>query len=82
MSCALVDFQGVFENLDEALSYDAATRDFAAQDRENLFEEFKEQLERVFDIFDGVPRKTAREMIIGPSWRADLPISLGLPLAG
>ncbi|WP_251962960.1 type I restriction endonuclease subunit R [Salinibacter ruber] len=59
----IVDFQGVFENLDDALSYDAETRDFAAQDKDRLFEDFEEQLEKMWSLFEGVPRTDRQEAV-------------------
>jgi len=59
----IVDFQGVFENLDDALSYDAETRDYAAQDKDRLFEEFEEQLGKMWGLFEGVPKIDRQEAV-------------------
>ncbi|WP_434521778.1 type I restriction endonuclease subunit R [Halorubrum sp. AS12] len=57
----IVDFQGVFENIDDALDYDAETREYAARDEEELFEDLVNQLEAVMDIFDGIPKDDSQE---------------------
>jgi type I restriction enzyme R subunit len=59
----IVDFQGVFENLDDALSYDAETRDYAAQDKDRLFEEFEDQLGEMWALFAGVPKTDSQEAV-------------------
>ncbi|MFC7325494.1 type I restriction endonuclease subunit R [Halorubrum rutilum] len=57
----IVDFQGVFENIDEALDYDAETKAYAARDEEELFDDLVDQLETVMDIFDGIPKDDSQE---------------------
>ena len=57
----IVDFQGVFENIDEALDYDAETKAYAARDKEDLFEDLVTQLEAVMGIFDGIPKDDSQE---------------------
>ncbi|MGQ3327656.1 type I restriction endonuclease subunit R [Halorubrum sp. FL23] len=57
----IVDFQGVFENIDEALDYDAETKAYAARDKDELFDDLNEQLENVLDIFDGIPQTDSQE---------------------
>jgi len=57
----IVDFQGVFENIDEALDYDAETKAYAARDKDELFDDLVEQVERVMDIFDGIPKEDTQE---------------------
>jgi len=59
----IVDFQGVFENLDDALAYDSETRSFAAQDKEQLFEAFENQLETLWGIFEDVPKTNEQESV-------------------
>ncbi|MDS0243404.1 MULTISPECIES: type I restriction endonuclease subunit R [unclassified Haloferax] len=59
----IVDFQGVFENIDDALDYDEETKAYAAQDRKELFEKLEKQLDVVLDIFDGIPRTNTQETI-------------------
>lgn len=59
----IVDFQGVFENIDDALDYDDETKQYAAQDSEQLFEKLQVQLEAVLDIFDGIERENSQEVI-------------------
>jgi type I restriction enzyme R subunit len=59
----IVDFQGVFETLDDALSYDAETRTFAAQDKDRLFEAFEAQLEEIWAIFEGVEKTDSAEAV-------------------
>ncbi len=57
----IVDFQGVFENIDEALDYDAETKAYAARNKEELFNDLVDQLEAVMDIFDGIPKDDSQE---------------------
>jgi type I restriction enzyme R subunit len=57
----IVDFQGVFENIDEALDYDDETKQYAARDKDDLYDDLVEQVERVMDIFDGIPKTDTQE---------------------
>ncbi|RXK50092.1 type I restriction endonuclease subunit R [Halorientalis pallida] len=57
----IVDFQGVFENIDEALDYDDETKAYAARDKSELFEDLKDQLETVMEIFEGIPKNDTQE---------------------
>ncbi len=57
----IVDFQGVFENIDEALDYDAETKAYAARDKGELFDDLVDQLETVMAIFDGIPKDDSQE---------------------
>jgi len=57
----IVDFQGVFENIDEALDYDTETKAYAARDKDELFDDLVDQMETVLDIFDGIPKDDSQE---------------------
>ncbi|CCC41943.1 type I restriction endonuclease subunit R [Haloquadratum walsbyi] len=57
----IVDFQGVFENIDEALDYDTETQSYAARDKDELFDDLVDQLETVIDIFEGIPKTDTQE---------------------
>jgi type I restriction enzyme R subunit len=57
----IVDFQGVFENIDEALDYDAETKAYAARDKDELYDDLVEHVERVMEIFDGIPKEDTQE---------------------
>ncbi|MFP8952837.1 type I restriction endonuclease subunit R [Natrialbaceae archaeon A-arb3/5] len=57
----IVDFQGVFENIDEALDYDAETKAYAARDKDELFDDLVDQVEMVMGIFDGIPKDDTQE---------------------
>jgi type I restriction enzyme R subunit len=59
----IVDFQGTFANLDEALHYDKEVVEHAAQSEEKLFEKFEAQLDAVFSIFDGIEKTNTQEAI-------------------
>lgn len=59
----IVDFQGVFRNVDEALQYDKETQDFAAQNEEKLFEKLDEQLEEMLSLFDDIPKTDSQESL-------------------
>lgn len=57
----IVDFQGVFRNIDDALEYDDETKQFAARDEEQLFEKLTEQLDALEKIFKDIPRDDTQE---------------------
>jgi len=57
----IVDFQGVFENIDDALDYDAETKAYAARDKDELYNDLVDQLETVMDIFEGIPKDDTQE---------------------
>ncbi|MFC4249627.1 type I restriction endonuclease subunit R [Natribaculum luteum] len=57
----IVDFQGVFENIDEALDYDAETKAYAARDKDELFDDLVDQVDSVLEIFDGIPKIDTQE---------------------
>ncbi|WP_267162768.1 type I restriction endonuclease subunit R [Halovenus salina] len=57
----IVDFQGVFENIDDALDYDTETKTYAARDKEDLYDDLVEQLEQVMDLFGGIPKTDSQE---------------------
>jgi type I restriction enzyme R subunit len=59
----IVDFQGVFANLDDALHYDEETVRHAARDKDELFDEFTEQLGSLFDLFDGIRKDDSQEAV-------------------
>ena len=59
----IVDFQGVFENIDEALDYDAETKAYAARDKDELFEDLVSQLDTVMGLFDGIPKDDSQEAV-------------------
>jgi type I restriction enzyme R subunit len=57
----IVDFQGVFENIDDALDYDTETKAYAARDKDELYEDLTDQLEMVMGIFEGIPKDDTQE---------------------
>lgn len=57
----IVDFQGVFRNIDDALQYDTETKSFAARDVEDLFGQLEDQLNDLEAIFEGIPRDDSQE---------------------
>ncbi len=59
----IVDFQGTFANLDDALHYDKEIVDAAAQSEEKLFEKFEAQLDAVFSLFDGIEKTNSQEAV-------------------
>ena len=59
----IVDFQGVFENIDEALDYDAETKAYAARNKGELFDDLVSQLETVMAIFDDIPKDDSQEAV-------------------
>lgn len=59
----IVDFQGVFRNIDDALDYDDETKQFAARDRDELLEDLETVLEDLLDIFEGIPKTDSQETV-------------------
>jgi type I restriction enzyme R subunit len=59
----IVDFQGVFENIDDALDYDSETKAYAARDKEDLYEDFVDQVAMVMRIFEGLPKDDTQEAV-------------------
>jgi type I restriction enzyme R subunit len=59
----IVDFQGVFQNIDEALDYDAETKEYAAQDRDELFADLETTLDALEDLFEGIPKNDSQESL-------------------
>ncbi len=59
----IVDFQGVFQELDKALDYDLEVRENAAIDREQLLANFFEKLEALLEIFEGIEKRNSSETL-------------------
>jgi len=59
----IVDFQGVFRNVDDALQYDEETRDYAARDEEQLFDELEDEIEDLMDLFEDIPKTDSQETL-------------------
>ena len=59
----IVDFQAVFENIDEALDYDSETKAYAARDKEDLYDDLVDQLAMVMGIFEGIPKDDTQEAV-------------------
>lgn len=59
----IVDFQGVFANIDDALDYDPEVRQFAAQDEEQLFEDLETVRDDLLEIFEEIPREGTQESL-------------------
>jgi type I restriction enzyme R subunit len=65
----IVDYQGVFQNLDKALDYSEEVQESAAIDKDELFEGseevqgFKPLLEELIAIFDGISKKDDTEAL-------------------
>ena len=57
----IVDFQGTFANLDDALHYDKDVVEHAARSEDKLFEKFEQQLDAVFSIFQGIDKNNTQE---------------------
>ncbi|UPM42058.1 type I restriction endonuclease subunit R [Halocatena salina] len=58
----IVDFQGVFKNIDEALDYDAETKAYAARDTDELYDDLVDQLASVMEIFEDIPKEDTQEV--------------------
>ena len=59
----IVDFRGVFRNIDEALQYDYETIKHAARNEEDLFEDLQDQVEELMAIFEDIPRTNTPESL-------------------
>ena len=59
----IVDFQGVFENIDEALRYDQETKAFAARDKDQLLRELRAKLEELEALFAGIYQADTQEAL-------------------
>ncbi len=57
----IVDFQGTFANLDDALHYDSDVVEHAAQSEGKLFEKFEQRLDAVFSLFEGIEKTNTQE---------------------
>ncbi len=52
----IVDFQGSFENIDEALDYDKITKEHAAVNRDKLIDDFDQILRELLAIFKDIEK--------------------------
>lgn len=59
----IVDFQGVFRNVDEALDYDEEVREHAARDVDELLDEIKDVCEDLLQLFEDIPRHDTQEVL-------------------
>lgn len=59
----IVDYASVFENLDDALDYDATTRDNAARDVAKLLTKFEDIIDETMAIFEEVDKVDSQEEV-------------------
>jgi type I restriction enzyme R subunit len=61
----IVDYAGVFAsgNIEDALEYDAETRNHAAKDVDELLDDFEELLAETMDIFEDVAKVDSQEAV-------------------
>ncbi len=59
----IVDYQGVFANLDDALEYGSDVRDEIDRSREQLLEDIEEVIDDLLGLFDGIPRDNRQETL-------------------
>lgn len=59
----IVDYQRVFENLDEAFDYGEEIRNEVERNEEDLKEEFRKKLEKTMDLFDKVEIEDSSESL-------------------
>ncbi|WP_049947744.1 type I restriction endonuclease subunit R [Candidatus Halobonum tyrrellensis] len=59
----IVDYQGVFANLDNALDYGSDVRDEIDRSREQLLEDIEEVIDDLLGLFDGIPRDNRQETL-------------------
>ncbi len=59
----IVDYAGVFENIDDALDYDETVQKHAARDADELLDDLEEALDDLLEIFEGVPKVDSQEAV-------------------
>lgn len=59
----IVDYQGVFANLDDALDYGSDVRDEIDRSREQLLEDIENVIDDLLGLFDGIPRDNSQETL-------------------
>ncbi len=59
----IVDYQGVYANLDDALDYGSDVKDEIRRDREQLFEDIEQLVDDLMGLFDGIPRDNRQETL-------------------
>jgi type I restriction enzyme R subunit len=59
----IVDYQGVFANLDDALDYGADVRDEIERPREQLLEDIEGVIDDLLGLFDGIPHDNRQETL-------------------
>jgi type I restriction enzyme R subunit len=59
----IVDYQGVYANLDDALDYGSDVRDEIRRDREQLFEDIEQLVDSLMGLFDGIPHDNRQETL-------------------
>jgi len=61
----IVDYQGVFRNLDEAFEYDdEEVKEMAAQPRDSLFEKLDRKTNDLLGLFKGIERNDGQETLL------------------
>lgn len=61
----IVDYQGVFQNLDDAFEYDEEeVREMAAQPREKLFSKLERKIDDLLGLFEGIERDDSQETLL------------------
>jgi len=59
----IVDYQGVYANLDEALDYGSEVTDEVRRDREQLLEDIEQLVDDLMGLFEGIPRDNRQETL-------------------
>jgi type I restriction enzyme R subunit len=59
----IVDYAGVFEDIDDALEYDDEIQGNAARDVDALLDKLETVLDELFDLFDDVPKLNSQEAV-------------------
>ena len=59
----IVDYQGVFANLDDALDYGAEVRDEIDRSREQLLDDIEEVIRDLLSLFDEIPQDNRQETL-------------------
>jgi len=59
----IVDFQGAYQELEDAFEYEPDVHNYAFRTREDLFEKFDNLMESLLDIFEGIPKDNSQETV-------------------
>jgi type I restriction enzyme R subunit len=59
----IVDYAGVFDEIDDALDYSKEVQESAAQEADDLIEKLEVALDDLWDLFEGIPKVDTQEAL-------------------